>query len=176
MSNQRTKPEPYDNTKVDPLVAFQVGTCWIWAGDVVGKAWLPGNKRNSHGQCERRNHQVRHLQPRETTDTANPAKHIENKNPGKLKKDALQPGQVIFSDQYQTNIPGKPMKTKDGAGAVQPYRGGMIFCDAASGYIHVEHQVALTSYKTIAAKVNFEQLAIEASVTVTSYHTDNGIY
>jgi len=53
--------------------------------------------------------------------TANPAKHVENKNLGELKKDALQPGQVIFSDQYQMNIPGKPMKTKDGAGAVQPY-------------------------------------------------------
>jgi len=40
----------------------------------------------------------------------------------------------------------------------------------------VEHQVALTSYETIAAKCNFERLALEAGVTVTSYHTDNGIY
>jgi len=39
--------------------------------------------------------------------TANPAKHIENRPPGELKKDVLQPGQVIFSDQYQTNVPGK---------------------------------------------------------------------
>jgi len=54
--------------------------------------------------------------------------------------------------------------------------GGAIFCDAASGYIHVKHQVALTSYETIAAKVNFEWLAIKAGVTVTSYHMDNGIY
>ena len=40
----------------------------------------------------------------------------------------------------------------------------------------MEHQVALTSYETIAAKCNFERLALEAGVTVTSYHTDNGIY
>jgi len=59
---------------------------------------------------------------------------------------------------------------------MQPYRGGTIFCDATSGYIHVKHQVSLTSYETIAAKVNFERLAIEAGVTITSYHTDNGIY
>jgi len=109
--------------------------------------------------------------------TANPAKHVENKNPGELKKDALQPGQVIFSDQYQTNVPDKPMKTMDGTGAVQPYQGQTIFCDAASGYIiHVKHQVVLTSYKTIAAKVNFKRLAIKAGVMVTSYHTDNSIY
>jgi len=32
--------------------------------------------------------------------TANPAKHVKNKQPGELKKDVLQPGQVIFSNQY----------------------------------------------------------------------------
>ncbi len=39
--------------------------------------------------------------------TANPAKHVRDKAPGELKKDVLQPGQVIFSDQYQTLVPGK---------------------------------------------------------------------
>jgi len=34
--------------------------------------------------------------------TANPAKQVTAKNPGALKKDALQPGQVVFSNQYQT--------------------------------------------------------------------------
>ncbi len=52
---------------------------------------------------------------------ANPSKHVENKNPGELKKDALQPGQVIFSDQYQMNVPGKPSQTKDGAAGNQQY-------------------------------------------------------
>jgi len=52
----------------------------------------------------------------------------------------------------------------------------MIFCDVASRYIHVEHEVALTSNKTIAAKVNFEQVAIEARDSIIAYHTDNGIY
>jgi len=58
----------------------------------------------------------------------------------------------------------------------QPYKGRTIFCDAASGFIHVEHQVTLTSYEMIAAKINFKRVAIKASVTVTTYHTDNGIY
>jgi len=88
--------------------------------------------------------------------TANPAKHVTAKNPGALKKDVLQPGQVVFSDQYQTQVPGKPAKGKDGSGFYQPYKGGMIFCDAASRFIHVEHQVTLTSYETIATKINFK--------------------
>jgi len=58
----------------------------------------------------------------------------------------------------------------------QPYKGRTIFCDAASGFIHVEHQVTLTSYEMIAAKINFKRVAIKASVTVTTYHMDNGIY
>jgi len=74
------------------------------------------------------------------------------------------------------NVPGKPTQHKDGAGAGQPYRGGSIFCNAASSYIHIKHQVTLTSYETIAAKVNFKKLVIEAGVTVMAYHTDNGIY
>ena len=53
--------------------------------------------------------------------TANPSKHVANKNPGELKKDILQPGQVIFSNQYQMNVPGKLMKSKDVAGSNQPY-------------------------------------------------------
>ncbi len=86
----------------------------------------------------------------------NPAKAVKDKKPGELKKNVLQPGQVIFSDQYQTNVPGKPMKNKDGTGTTQPYQGGTIFCDAASGYVHVEHQVGLTSYETIASKLSFD--------------------
>jgi len=46
--------------------------------------------------------------------TANPAKHVENRLQGELKKDVLQLGQVIFSDQYQINVPSKLTQHKDG--------------------------------------------------------------
>ena len=88
--------------------------------------------------------------------TPNPAKAVKDKKPGELEKNVLQPGQVIFSNQYQTNVPGKPMKNKDGTGTMQSYKGGTIFCNAALSYVHVEHQVGLTSYETIASKLNFE--------------------
>jgi len=108
--------------------------------------------------------------------TPNPAKAVKDKKLGELKKNVLQPGQVIFSNQYQTNVPSKPMKNKDGTGTTQLYKGGTIFCDAASGYVHVEHQVGLTSYEMIASKLSFERICMEAGITVTSYHTDNGIF
>jgi len=56
------------------------------------------------------------------------------------------------------NVPGKPSQNKDGAAGIQ---GRTIFCHAASGYIHVKHQLALTRYKTIASKLNFERIAIK---------------
>jgi len=49
----------------------------------------------------------------------------------------------------------KSLQNKDGAAGIQPYQGRMIFCDAALGCIHIKHQVAPTSYKMIASKINF---------------------
>ena len=52
----------------------------------------------------------------------------------------------------------------------------MDFCDGASGYIHVEHQVTLNASDSIRAKENFERIAIQQGVVVDSHHTDNGIF
>ena len=51
-----------------------------------------------------------------------------------------------------------------------------MFCDAASGYIHVEHQVTLNASDSIMAKEGFERMALDHGVVVDSYHTDNGIF
>jgi len=128
----------------------------------------------SHANCDLIKCRTRNLGKQQKT--ANPAKQVTAKNPAALKKDDLQPGQVVFSNQYQSQVLGKPAKGKDETGVHQPYKGGTIYCDTTSRFIHVEHQVALMSYKMIATKINFEQVAMEASVTVTTYHTDNGIY
>jgi hypothetical protein len=52
----------------------------------------------------------------------------------------------------------------------------MIFCDAASGLIHVEHQVSLGASDTINAKDNFERMSLQHGVVIDSYHTDNGTF
>jgi hypothetical protein len=51
-----------------------------------------------------------------------------------------------------------------------------VFCDAASGYIHVEHQVHLSATDTIICKNSFERHAKEHGVIIQEYHTDNGVY
>jgi hypothetical protein len=52
----------------------------------------------------------------------------------------------------------------------------MIFCDAALGMIHVEPQVTLNATDTILAKDSFERMALQAGVTIKSYHADHGVY
>ena len=51
-----------------------------------------------------------------------------------------------------------------------------LYFDAASGYIHVEHQVTLNAADTINSKNSFERLARELGIQVKGYHTDNGSY
>jgi hypothetical protein len=48
--------------------------------------------------------------------------------------------------------------------------------DAASEYVHIEHQVTLNASDSINAKTAFEQMAKDVGVDVMGYHTDNGIY
>ena len=56
------------------------------------------------------------------------------------------------------------------------YCGSTVSFDAASGYIHVEHQVTLSASDTIMSKNAFERAARDAGVTIQEYHTDNGVY
>ena len=51
-----------------------------------------------------------------------------------------------------------------------------MFVDAASGYIHLEHQVSLNATDSINAKTSFERMARDVGVNIEEYHTDNGIY
>ena len=48
--------------------------------------------------------------------------------------------------------------------------------DAASGYVHIEHQVSLRATDSINAKSLFERMARDLGVSVSQYHADNGIY
>jgi len=54
--------------------------------------------------------------------------------------------------------------------------GATVFCDAASGYIHVEFQVTLNATDSINALDSFEHSSLQIGVCVSSYHTDNGIF
>ena len=53
------------------------------------------------------------------------------------------------------------------------YKGGCLFIDNATLYVHVEHQTALTSHETLKAKERFEFACRDFGVLPQSYPSDN---
>jgi hypothetical protein len=95
---------------------------------------------------------------------------------GALKLNKLEPGDLVFSDQYESPLLGRQFSARGNDLTTQQFRGGTIFCDAASGKLTVIHQVGLTGTETVQAKLRFEREAAAAGVTIRAYCTDNGIY
>jgi hypothetical protein len=87
---------------------------------------------------------------------------------GVLKLNKLAPGDLVFSDQYESPLLGRQFSARGNDLTTQQFRGGTIFCDAASAKLSVIHQVQ--------AKLRFEREAAAAGVHVRAYCTDNGIY
>jgi hypothetical protein len=111
-------------------------------------------------------------QHRKPTAGSTTTKH----NEGVLKKDKLDPGDLVFSDQYESYLPGRVFNARGASVSSQKIRGGTLFADAATGFISVHHQVSLTAVETITSKLKFEREAYSAGVSVKDYRTDNGIY
>ena len=102
--------------------------------------------------------------------------HHQPSRDGILKKDKLEPGDLIFSDQYESRVPGRVFGNRGASISSAKYCGGSLFNDAASGYQFVYHQQHLTAIESIEAKQAFEREALTAGVSILDYHTDNGIY
>jgi hypothetical protein len=101
------------------------------------------------------------------------------KNPdriGALKLDQLKPGQTIFCDQLESRVRGRLLHTAGREPTSSRFCGTTVFCDAASNYIHVEHQVTLNASDTINSKLCFERTEKEMGVTVDAYHTEKPRY
>ncbi len=63
---------------------------------------------------------------------------------------------MVFTDQYVSSLPGQVYNARGQASSHHQYRGGTLFTDAASGYIHLTNQVGFTAAETIEFKINFE--------------------
>jgi hypothetical protein len=107
--------------------------------------------------------------------TAGNVKATNEVTDGTLKEGCLQPGAKVSADHFESRLRGRTYSSYGKATSDQ-YVGGCIFVDHMSGYIHVEHQLGLSSSETIRAKQNFEQMALGHGVLVTDYLTDNGIF
>ena len=101
---------------------------------------------------------------------------VSTQRSGILKQDELKPGDLVFSDQYESPLLGRHFSAKGNDLSCEKYRGGTIFCDAASGRLSVHHQVGLTGIETVASKLAFENDALGVGVTVLKYSSDMGVY
>ena len=108
--------------------------------------------------------------------TPTPTHHSTKDSVGSLSKEKLSPGELVFSDQYESRLPGRAFTSKGLASSSLKYMGGTLFIDAASGFIHVSHQVGLTAAETIESKMRFERDALSHGVAIQAYHTDNGVF
>ena len=78
--------------------------------------------------------------------------HKDKERDGITKADKLEPGDLIFSDQYESRVPGKVFGKQGAAISSNSYCGGTLFVDAATGRIFNRHQVSLNAHETVEAK------------------------
>ena len=60
-----------------------------------------------------------------------------------LKKDHLQPGNMVSADHYISRAPGRLYHTKGQSDPYEMFSGGWIFVDHSSGCMSIKHQVAI---------------------------------
>ena len=101
-------------------------------------------------------------------------KHTIKEEAGALKKDDLFPGKEISIDHFICNPKGRLLNTYGKEAAETKYKGGCIFIDHATGYVHVELQSSLNSHATLDAKKQFESMCTSHGVIPQTYLSDNG--
>ena len=101
--------------------------------------------------------------------------HTNEECDGSLKAEHLGPGVRVSVDHFESRLLGR---TRDSYGkpSSDKFKGGCIFVDHGSGYLHVEHQLGFSAVETIRAKQSFENMAFEHGVVIQSYLTDSGAF
>jgi hypothetical protein len=94
---------------------------------------------------------------------------------GALKAENLKPGAQVSVDHFESRLLGRTFDSYGKASAAT-YKGGCLFVDHCSGYLHCEHQLGFSAVETIRAKQAFKQMAIHHGVVVESYLTDSGAF
>ena len=94
---------------------------------------------------------------------------------GHLKKEHLKPGVQVSVDHFESRLLGRTFNSY-GKASSAPYKGGCIFVDHCSSFLHVEHQLGFSAVETVRAKKAYEQLALHHGVVVESYLTDSGAF
>ena len=93
-----------------------------------------------------------------------------------LSKETLIPGQKVSMDHFIVSTPGRLFSSRGSEPTSRMFKGGVIFKDHATSYVHVEPVVNFTAGEAIRAKRAFEREFSSMGVTVLNYHTDNGVF
>jgi hypothetical protein len=94
---------------------------------------------------------------------------------GALKANHLKPGAQVSVDHFESSLLGRTFDSY-GKASSATYKGGCLFVDHCSGYLHAEHQLGFSAVETVRAKQAFEQLALHHGVVVEAYLTDSGAF
>ena len=140
--------------------------------DVHSKPVLPTRPGSRMSSCERPLCTACQLS-KQSRRTREGAKQRTGGQGMAIRKGALEPGECVSIDQYQSSFPGCLEHTKGKEPKKVQRTGGTMFVDHASGLTYIVHQVSLTVAETIRAKRQFEAFAKEHGVTVKAYRADN---
>ena len=78
-------------------------------------------------------------------------------NEQELKKDNILPGHMVSVDHYISQAPGRLYHKKGKPDPYDMFSGGCVFIDHPSGYVSINHQVAINATETVKAKITFER-------------------
>ena len=93
-----------------------------------------------------------------------------------LKKDHLQPGNMMSAVHHISQVPGTLYHTTYKSDPYEMFSGGCVFIDHASGHMSIKHQVAINATENIKSKITLEREYQSQEVPIKGYHTGNGIF
>ena len=90
----------------------------------------------------------------------------DNQHGWSIKFNQLEPGDLIFFDQYKSRFEDCHFTTQGHSLSTKKYRGNNLFCDVSRGKVIAIYLVGLTGTETIRSKIQFEQEAADVGVPI----------
>jgi hypothetical protein len=88
----------------------------------------------------------------------------------------LKPGDRVSLDQYVSSATGRLAHTRGNEKKLDKLTSGTIFVYHATGHVLIYNQVSARAGETLIDKKKYECISLDCSVSVHTYHVDNGIF
>ena len=116
-----------------------------------------------------------HRRPTTTNSIATMSSSVHDATIGALKINHLRPGAQVSVDHFESSIRGRTFDSY-GKASSATFKGGCIFVDHCTGFLHIENQLGFSAVESIRAKQAFELMCLTHGVIVESYLTDSGAF